>query len=285
MRRSLVAFWAAAAALVAAAFLIPAAGSAWAAGTAGTTAAPPPSSPSPSLLWPCYDPLTYPPSRPPLTPPTAPGTPQKVMVANNYVELRWGASTDAEGIACYQVFEERNGTSYKVGTFGPTVTQGTVVVEYPPYGTASRVATLYVVAVDRWGAVSPRSDTLSVTINNDVVFSPSWTPSPTPAIACRVSYASYTWFGGMTSNLTISNTGRTIIAGWRLTFSFPDAGQHVTNGWEADWAQTGSSVTATGLSNRRDLAPGESVTVGFNGSHTGANPWPTPFRVNGVTCS
>jgi endoglucanase len=269
--------------LIAAAFLIPAVASASSHGVTSGAANAPATSPSPSLLWPCYDPKTYPPSSPPLTPPTAPGTPQVVTYANNYVQLRWTAATDPDGLACYQVYEIRAGVKIKVATFGPGVTTGAFYVDYPPYGTAFRIATLYVMAIDRWGAESPPSGTVDVRINNDVV-NPSPTPTPAPVGACRVSYSSYGWFGGMTSSVSISNTGSTPISGWRLTFTFVDAGQRLTNGWQAAWSQTGSTAAATNLTYNRTIAPGGSVTIGFNGSNTGANPTPANFLLNGAIC-
>ena len=33
------------------------------------------------------------------------------------------------------------------------------------------------------------------------------------------------------------------------------------------------------------IAPGASVELGFNGSHTGTNPRPTAFTLNGATCA
>ncbi|MDH2426527.1 cellulose-binding domain-containing protein [Sphaerisporangium sp. TRM90804] len=272
------------AALAGAVFLVPAVGSASGevtSGVAGMDTLPPRTpGPTPSLLWPCHDPRTPPPSRPPLTPPTAPGTPQAGTVANNMVHLRWGASTDADGLACYQVYEERNGVRIKVATFGPGVTEGYLYVDYPPYGTATRVARLYVVAVDRWGADSPPSETVEVTVYNDVV-----TPSPTPTRgACQVTYDSHWWPGGMTASVSIKNTGATAIAGWRLTFTYPDPGQRLTSGWSANWTQTGSVVTATPLSWNQNIAPGATVAIGFRGTHEGANPTPSVFQLNGATC-
>ncbi|GAA3798438.1 hypothetical protein GCM10022226_17220 [Sphaerisporangium flaviroseum] len=279
MNRRWAVSWAAAA-LVAAAFIIPVAASASSADLSGSPAAGTPA-PSSSLLWPCYDPKTYPPSMPPPTPPTAPGTPEVVQVVNVYVHLRWAAATDPDGLACYQVYEDSNGTKIKVGTFGPDVTDGTFTVNWPSGHTPSRVASLYIVAVDRWGAVSPPSGTINVTIYNDL---PPPPPSPTPSVACHVTYSSYTWFGGMTSSVSINNTGAIPINGWRLTFAFPDPGQKLSNGWTADWSQTGSTVAATSLTWNRQIPPGDAVTIGFNGTNKGANPAPTTFQVNGSTC-
>ncbi|MEO3810335.1 cellulose-binding domain-containing protein [Sphaerisporangium sp. B11E5] len=274
--------------LIAAAFLIPAVASASSGGgMVSTTPPPPPSSPgaTPSLGWPCYDPRTYPPSSPPRTPPTAPGTPEMVQVVNNYVRLRWAAATDPDGLACYQVYEDRNGTKIKVATFGPDVLEGAFYVDWPPYNQRTRVATLYVVAVDRWGADSPPSGSIQVTVYNDIIWpSPTPTPTPTPPGDCRVTYSAYGWSGGMTASVSITNTGTTAVAGWRLTFAYADPGQRVTNGWGAEWSQSGSVVTAAALSWNRDIAPGRSVSIGFNGTHQGANPSPTVFQLNGATC-
>ncbi|MDH6460314.1 hypothetical protein M2302_000469 [Micromonospora sp. A200] len=49
--------------------------------------------------------------------------------------------------------------------------------------------------------------------------------------------------------------------------------------------QTGTAVTATNLSYNGTLAPGASTSFGFNGTHTGSNPRPTTFTLNGVTCA
>ncbi|MFC6081274.1 cellulose binding domain-containing protein [Sphaerisporangium aureirubrum] len=285
MKGRLTVSWAASM-LIAAGFLIPAVASASSreAPTGRTVAA----AASPSLLWPCYDPKTYPPSSPPLTPPTAPGTPQPVSVVNIYVHLRWTAATDPDGLACYQVFEERsNGTKIKVATFGPDALEGRFTVDWPSGTTPSRVATLYIVAVDRWGAESPPSGKINVTIYNDIVPppSPSPTPSPTPTPSnCRVAYSSQGWYGGMTASVSITNTGTTTIAGWQLNFNYPDAGQRVGSGWGAVWSQTGTAVTATALSWNRNISPGGTVTIGYNGTNQGANPAPSNFQLNGIPC-
>lgn len=286
MKGRLAVSWAVAL-LAAAGFLIPAVASAASGGTSGVATTTPPGSPSPSpsLLWPCYDPRTLPPSSPPKTPPTAPGTPEVVQVIMNSVRLRWAPATDPDGIACYQVYEASagpNGTNLKVGTFGPNVTEGTVYVNWPSGTTRSRVATLYVVAVDSWGAEAA-SPSVQVTIYNDIVTSPSPSPTPTPS-NCRVAYSSSGWPGGMTGSVSITNTGTAAISGWRLTFTYPDPGQRVTSGWSANWSQTGSAVTATAMAWNQNIAPGATITIGYNGSNQGANPSPTTFQLNGATC-
>ncbi|GII75767.1 hypothetical protein Sru01_07490 [Sphaerisporangium rufum] len=272
---------------VATGFLIPAVASASAGeaaasaqGTASPTVFPSGGTPGPGLPWPCYDPQTPPPSSPPLTPPPAPGSPQASVRVLNQVQMTWSASVDPDGIACYKVYEDYGSTQQKLATVAGDALGATFLVNWPSSGVASRVANLYVVAVDVWGAESPRSATVQVTIHNDQV---PWTPTPVPG-NCKVTYNSYSWHSGMTSTLEVTNTGSTTISGWRLTFTFPDPGQRVISGWSAVWSQTGSAVTAAAPAWNQDLKPGKSILIGFNGAHTGANPSPAAWQLNGATC-
>ncbi|MFE9959631.1 cellulase family glycosylhydrolase [Micromonospora sp. NPDC005299] len=104
------------------------------------------------------------------------------------------------------------------------------------------------------------------------------------ATGCAVTYTTNSWQGGFTATVTVKNLGDPV-KGWTLGFSFPDAGQRVTQGWSATWQQSGSAVTARSMSYNGSLATGASTTVGFNGSWTGANPAPTAFTLNGTACT
>ncbi|MEU8384807.1 cellulose-binding domain-containing protein [Streptosporangium sp. NPDC048865] len=258
--------------MTAAALVLLAAGHA----TAAPSPAPSPvPSPSSSVALPCRTPpQTLAPSG---SRPTTPGTPAVVDVMLNTVRLSWAASADPQGIACYYVYENRNGTAVRVATFQPAVTEGTVILPFPPYNVVSETHHLYVVAVDSVGDVSSPSGTVAVTILND--------RPPLPTGSCEVKYTSWSWGAGMSTNIKISNTGSTPLADWRLTFAFADPGQRVTSGWSAAWSQTGTAVTATGLAWNRDLAPGQSRTIGFQGTHAGTDPAPAAFLINGVVCS
>ena len=103
------------------------------------------------------------------------------------------------------------------------------------------------------------------------------------APACDVVYATNDWNNGFTANVTIKNLGDPLTA-WTLKWTFPTSGQRVTQGWSARFSQTGSEVTATNESYNGNLATGASTTIGFNGAHTGSNPKPTSFTLNGITC-
>jgi rhamnogalacturonan endolyase len=115
---------------------------------------------------------------------------------------------------------------------------------------------------------------------------PTHTPTPTGSgSACSVSYSvSSQWAGGFTANINITNSSSQAINGWNLAFAF-SAGQLVTQGWSATFTQQGSQVTAQNLSYNGSLAPGASISVGFNGSWSSSNPSPTSFTLNGTACS
>lgn len=119
--------------------------------------------------------------------------------------------------------------------------------------------------------------------------SPSASPSPSPSPtggngACRVSYTKNEWNTGFTADVSITNTGSGTINGWTLTWSF-SGGQQVTSGWNAAISQSGSSVTARNMSYNGSLAPGAGTSFGFQGTHTGNNPNPSAFSLNGSACA
>ncbi|MFI7544775.1 cellulase family glycosylhydrolase [Actinoplanes sp. NPDC049599] len=116
---------------------------------------------------------------------------------------------------------------------------------------------------------------------------PVTTPPPTSpggTSTCRVSSTVNAWNTGLTTNITITNTGTTTINGWTLTFTLA-AGQTIVSGWSAGYSPTSGTVTATNASYNGTLAPGGSASIGYQASHTGNAAVPTGFRLNGTTCS
>ncbi|GAB3956712.1 hypothetical protein GCM10027614_69800 [Micromonospora vulcania] len=208
------------------------------------------------------------PAVPDTTAPTVPGRPVASELTPRSVTLTWAASTDSggSGLAGYEVREQLVGND--------------VVVIRPVTGTSLAVSPLLpertyqftVVARDGAGNTSAASPVLSVT-----------TPPAAPPAGgtCAVGYVTSDWNTGFTATVTITNTGTTAINGWALRFSFP-AGQSVSQGWSATVSQSGAAVTATNLSYNGTVAPGASVSFGFNGTHTGSNPKPTAFTLNGT---
>jgi cellulose 1,4-beta-cellobiosidase len=105
---------------------------------------------------------------------------------------------------------------------------------------------------------------------------------------CQVTY-SVAWSGGngFGANIEIRNTGPAITNGWTMLFSFP-SGQRIQNGWPVSFTQPAGSAQVTVASNaawNQSIASGGSITVGFNGTLSGANDPPTAFTLNGVACN
>ncbi|TDC72949.1 endoglucanase [Micromonospora sp. KC606] len=207
------------------------------------------------------------PATPDTIAPTAPGTPTASAVTATGLTLSWPAASDNVRVTGYRVYREAGATDVLVGSpTGTTLAIGGL--------SAATTYTFYVVAVDAAGNVSAASAPVTVT-----------TGEPSTGGACRVAYTTSGWSTGFTANITVTNTGATAINGWRLAFTFPHAGQQVGQGWSATYAQAGAAVTATNLSYNGTLAPGASTSFGFNGTHTGANPKPTIFTLNGAACT
>jgi hypothetical protein len=103
------------------------------------------------------------------------------------------------------------------------------------------------------------------------------------AAGCNVTYTTNDWQGGFTASVSIQNLGDPV-SSWTLGFSFA-AGQKVTQGWSANWTQSGANVTATNMSYNGNLGTNASTSIGFNGSWTGSNPKPAAFTLNGIACN
>ena len=91
--------------------------------------------------------------------------------------------------------------------------------------------------------------------------------------AARSSYTANSWNTGFTASVKVTNTGTSALSSWTLGFSFAN-GQKVTQGWSADWSQSGTAVTAKNAAWNGTLAAGQTADIGFNGSHTGTNNTP-----------
>ncbi|MEU7871391.1 cellulose binding domain-containing protein, partial [Dactylosporangium sp. NPDC049140] len=113
--------------------------------------------------------------------------------------------------------------------------------------------------------------------------SPSSSPS-TGSAACRVSDTINAWNTGLTSAITITNTGTTTINHWSLVFTLP-SGQTITGGWNATYTSAGGRVTATDAGYNAVLAPGASTDIGFQATHTGNAAKPDGFTLNGSACT
>jgi len=95
------------------------------------------------------------------------------------------------------------------------------------------------------------------------------------------------WDTGFVSNISVTDTSPAPITGWTLAFSFPSATESFSSGWNATYTQTGQDVVVTPLGWDANLAAdsGNTVSIGFVGNQTGANPPPASFTLNGTVCT
>ncbi len=105
-----------------------------------------------------------------------------------------------------------------------------------------------------------------------------------PAHAATSATATYAktqdWGSGFEGKWTVKNTGTTSISSWTITWDFP-SGTSVTSAWDADVTNSGTHWTAKNKSYNGTLAPGASVSFGFNGAGSGA---PSNCSLNGAGC-
>ncbi|MFD3731036.1 glycosyl hydrolase family 18 protein [Streptomyces sp. NPDC058632] len=105
-----------------------------------------------------------------------------------------------------------------------------------------------------------------------------------PAQAATSATATYAktqdWGSGFEGKWTVKNTGTTALSSWTVEWDFP-SGTSVTSAWDADVTSSGAHWTAKNKSWNGTLAPGASISFGFNGSGTGS---PAGCKLNGGSC-
>jgi glucuronoarabinoxylan endo-1,4-beta-xylanase len=120
--------------------------------------------------------------------------------------------------------------------------------------------------------------------------SASVSPTPTPTVTPtggtgpRVAYTMSTWSSGFTANISITNSGTSAINGWTLSFTLP-SGQTITSGWNATFSPSSGQVSARNVDYNGTLAPGATVDIGFQATHTGNTAEPAAFTLNGIPCT
>ncbi|MGV9555498.1 cellulose binding domain-containing protein [Streptomyces sp. NPDC003401] len=108
---------------------------------------------------------------------------------------------------------------------------------------------------------------------------------PTPTGACAVTYTvTNQWSGGFQADVKLANTGTSAWSGWSLNWAFP-GGQKVSQLWNAEYTQSGSSVTAKNTGWNGTVAAGSSVGFGFTGTWSGTNAKPAAFKLGEQTCA
>jgi len=88
------------------------------------------------------------------------------------------------------------------------------------------------------------------------------------------------WGTGFEGKWTVKNTGTTSLSSWAVEWDFP-SGTSVTSAWDADVTSSGTHWTARNKSWNGSLAPGASVSFGFNGTGSGS---PAGCKLNGGSC-
>lgn len=109
------------------------------------------------------------------------------------------------------------------------------------------------------------------------------TPSHAAAAAstATATYAkTQDWGTGFEGKWTVKNTGTTALSSWTVEWDFP-AGTKVTSAWDATVTNSADHWTAKNVSWNGSLAPGASVSFGFNGSGPGT---PSGCKLNGASC-
>ncbi|AUH40440.1 chitinase [Streptomyces sp. CMB-StM0423] len=107
--------------------------------------------------------------------------------------------------------------------------------------------------------------------------------SPAQAAGATATYQKASdWGTGFEGRWTVKNTGTAPLSSWSISWDFP-AGTSVTSSWDADVTSTGTRWTAKNKSYNGSLAPGASLTFGFNGSGSGGGNV-TNCTLNGDPC-
>ncbi|MFF2140666.1 cellulose binding domain-containing protein [Streptomyces sp. NPDC058193] len=92
------------------------------------------------------------------------------------------------------------------------------------------------------------------------------------------------WDGGYTGQYVVSNETGTVQSGWTLEFDLP-AGTRIDSLWNGEHTVSGNHVTVKPASWNKDIAPGESVTVGFVTTSAGKAADPEGCLINDAACS
>jgi endoglucanase len=114
---------------------------------------------------------------------------------------------------------------------------------------------------------------------------PTATTPPAGGAGCAVAYrVENQWSSGFTAMVTVTNRGSSVVDGWTLAFRFPGS-QRLVSAWNGTATQTGAAVTVRNVGYNGRIAPGASVSFGFQGTVDGANAAGTGFTLNGAACA
>ncbi|HLX48530.1 MAG TPA: cellulose binding domain-containing protein [Streptosporangiaceae bacterium] len=210
-----------------------------------------------------------------VTAPGAPGQPTVSGLSSSTSGPNSGTGTLSWPAATAGTYPVADYDLYQVTSSGSTLAATTTGTSVNLTGlTIGASYTYNVVAVDTHGNTSLPSPPVTFTV-----------PPPTNA-SCAVHYAlTGSWPSGFQASVTITNNGPAAVNGWKLTWTWPNSGEVITQMWNASYTQNGTSASATNASYDATIgANGGSVNFGFLGSDTGQIPAPAAFYLNGNVC-
>ncbi|MGW4638566.1 cellulose binding domain-containing protein [Sphaerisporangium sp. NPDC004334] len=183
------------------------------------------------------------------------------------------SNTTASGSVSSWVTDANRNVASQAAT---SMSNGSLTVTLP-----ARSMTTFVTSIAGGGPSPTPTPTPTPTVT------PTPTPTPTPTgggTGPRVAYTMNSWNNGFTASISITNTTASTINGWTLVFTLP-SGQAITSGWNATYSPSSGQVSARNVDFNGTLAPGATVEIGFQATHTGNTAEPTAFTLNGVPCT
>ena len=110
---------------------------------------------------------------------------------------------------------------------------------------------------------------------------PSPAPSPSPMSASVTFADTNDWGSGFTGSITVANTGSIPINGWTLQFDFAGA---IIGIWNAQiLSHTGTRYVIQDAGYNSTIAPGQSVSFGFNATPGNHPAGPANYVLNGTS--
>jgi hypothetical protein len=113
-------------------------------------------------------------------------------------------------------------------------------------------------------------------------------PAGTATAASALPTATYAktsdWSTGFEGSYTITNTMSVALNSWQVSFTLP-ATEKVTSLWNGTLTSSGNTYTATNVSWNAPVAPGASVSIGFDASYSGTYQAPTTCTLDGNPCT
>jgi cellulose 1,4-beta-cellobiosidase len=182
-------------------------------------------------------------------------------IKRGYMQSSWWLTSIQFGFELWQ-----GGTGLAVNSFSVT-TNGSG----PPASTTTTSAASTT-------TTSAASTTTTSAASTTTTSAASTTTSP--GGSCKAAYqVTAQWdngsstSGGYTAQVTVT-ADASALSGWTVTWASP-SGQTITSYWNANVAQSGSSLTATNVSYNGNVPAGASTTFGMQGTWTGTNAVPT----------